>query len=367
MLEKISSKHKIYGSIGVAIIGILVVMAFFWLDSDEKKSKVAITPVKLFVVGESDKAFSHEWAGEIKSLYETDLAFQTSGKVLYRKVKVGDHVCQGDVIAVLDSRDLEQTVRNTKAQEASARSQLRLAEKNMQRFNALMNAGAVSEATYDQYVQQYEAAEATVEQAQAQAEQSTNQLGYSMLLADRDGVVTKMKLESGQVVSAGETVATLADENNLVIEASVPESDMKNIEIGNKLKANLWSDGKTPYDAVICEVSPIADNETRTYKVKAQLQGDLTKVRIGITAKSYMEKETNPAIYIPVAAIIEQPSNGKGVWLVKDGKVHFLKIELGQLIKEQVEVLSGLSLGEKIVAAGVQQLHEGQLVGGSKD
>ena len=364
MFASFLKQGKNYKYVGMMIFFIVLGIVFFGLKEEKQKASAAPIPVKIYTVGAGEAAAAPVYAGEIHSVYETKLAFQTGGKILSRKVKSGDHVQQGEVLAVLDTKEQEQTVRNMQAQASSALSQLKLAEKNMQRYRQLFTEGAVSEASYDQYMQQYEAAQATVEQSRAQAKQSLHQLGYGVLLADRDGVVARIKAEPGQVVTAGENVAVLADVNNLQIEFSVPENSMDAAAIGKLVQVRFSNNVKESYDAVIREVSPLADEETKTFQVKAQMQGDLSHVRLGMTARACMKSEEKDCSYIPMTAVFELPGQGKGVWLLRDGSVHFMRIETGRLAGEQAEVLSGLHQGDKIVAAGVQSLKEGQMVRG---
>ena len=95
------------------------------------KPAEAAAPVKVFVVGETEGTAAQVYAGEVHSVYESNLSFQTAGKILSRRVKAGDRVRKGQVLAVLDTRDLEQAVYNTQAQASAVNSQLKLAEKNM--------------------------------------------------------------------------------------------------------------------------------------------------------------------------------------------------------------------------------------------
>ena len=355
VIHSFSKKRKIYYGTGLAALLIFAGALLWHMLPEVPKTVEAATPVKVFVVGATEGTAAQVYAGEIHSVYESNLSFQTAGKILSRRVKAGDRVRKGQVLAVLDTRDLEQAVYNTQAQESAVNSQLKLAEKNMRRYQQLLAEGAVSEAIYDQYVQQYEAAQAAVEQSHAQSAQTVNQLGYSMLTADREGIVTKIKAEPGQVVAAGDNIATLA----------VAEDGVENFTIGTSIDTQLWSRRKNDYAAVIREISPMADAETRTFQIKAQLQGDLSAVRLGMTAKVFLRNGgEKKASYIPLAAVLEQSDQGKGVWVIHDGRVYFASVELGELRKDQVEVLSGLAQGERIVAAGGQKLSEGQMVGG---
>lgn len=368
MIHSFSKKRKIYYGTGLAALLIFAGALLWHMLPEVPKTVEAATPVKVFVVGATEGTAAQVYAGEIHSVYESNLSFQTAGKILSRRVKAGDRVRKGQVLAVLDTRDLEQAVYNAKAQESAVNSQLKLAEKNMRRYQQLLMEGAVSEAIYDQYVQQYEAAQAAVEQSHAQSAQAVNQFGYSLLTADREGIVTKIKAEPGQVVAAGDSIATLADDGALEVEFAVPEDAVVNFTMGTSIDMQLWSRSKNDYAAVVREISPMADAETRTFQIKARLQGDLSAVRLGMTAKVFLRNGGEKKVsYIPLAAVFERPDQGKGVWVIHDGRVYFASVELGELRKDQVEVLSGLAQGERIVAAGGQKLSEGQMVGGMEN
>jgi multidrug efflux system membrane fusion protein len=360
-----SLKRKRYYGYIVGILLLLVVIGgYLGIHHNEQEVKVMPVPVKVFTVGKEENSAGITYAGEIHSGRESDLSFQTSGKVLKRLVKIGDHVYKGQVLAVLDTRDLEQSTRNAQAQVVSSESQLRLAEKNRQRYQQLLTKGAVSEATYDQYKQQYEAAQAAVEQSRAQQVQSNNQLGYSKLIADMDGVITKIQIEAGQVVSSGVTVVTLADAADLEMRFSVPEQVIAKFTEGQRLTIHSYGSGQSDYEAVVREISPLADAETRTFMVKAQLKGDISLLRLGMTAKASIAQAVSSTLCIPLSALLEQPGKGKGVWLLREGVVSFQPVKVGEAFKDQVPICYGLKAGDRIVAAGVQRLREGQLVGG---
>lgn len=357
-------QKKRYGCLGGLILLLAIVWGYFSMNHEEQPVKAGPAPVKVFTVGNEEKGAGTIYAGEIHSRIESDLSFQTGGKVLQRLVKAGDHVYRGQVLAVLDTRDLEQSVRSTQAQTASADSQLRLAAKNRQRYQQLLADGAVSQAVYDQYDQQYEAAMAAVEQSRAQQLQSGNQLGYSRLIADRDGIVTKLQLEPGQVVSAGAAVMTLADDTELEVWFSVPEQVVTTFSVGQCLSVRVGKSDQGACEAKVREISPLADADTRTFMVKAGIQGDKSQLRLGMTAKVSIARTDGLTRCVPLSALLEQPGRGKGVWLIRDGRLSFQPVKLGEVFKDQAAVCDGLEPGDKIVAAGVQRLQEGQLVGG---
>ena len=154
-------------------------------------------------------ATTADYSGTVRARYETKLAFQVGGQVLSRNVSMGAHVHAGDVLMVINARDVQQQVNATSAGVASARAQLDLARANRARYEELYAAQAVSAAMLDQYRTNENAAEAAYRQALAQNAQSSNALGYTNLIAGADGVISGILAEEGQVVAAGQTVMTL--------------------------------------------------------------------------------------------------------------------------------------------------------------
>lgn len=313
------------------------------------------TKVKVMSVGESQNA-AFSYAGEIHSQYESELAFMTSGKVIKRCVKTGDKVHAGQVLAILDNRDLKQSVHAAQAQNETARSALELAQKNLSRYQTLCQQGAVSQMEFDKMKQEYDAAAARVRETAAQVNSSNNQLGYSTLTADRDGVITKIDINAGEVVEAGETVATLADENSLEAVFEVPEDKIASLQEGTvvTVKANGQA-----YQGSVCEIASMADEATRTFKVKASLPAG-TALHLGMTAQISLPSVSIAGIFIPRSAVVDQ--NGSGVWLENKGRITFASITTGNVQGDNVEVLSGLKDGDQVVTAGVQKVYDGEEV-----
>lgn len=354
------NKRICYFVCGILLCSVLIGVAYLLLDKDDGEVKIERIRVKVLEVGMENRNGGGGYAAEIRSQYETELAFQVGGRISDRRVKLGDRVERGDVLAVLDTRDLIQSQRNVQAQDASIESQLKLAEKNLMRYKNLLAQGAVSQAAYDSYEQQYEGAVAAMEQSQAQLQESANQIGYSMLVADRAGVITKLKAEPGQIVSAGENVVAIADEQSLEVDFSLSEAEIGKLSVGQNVMVKLNQKDKESYQAVVREIAPMADAATRTFLVKAGIKDFPKDMRLGMTAQVNAMFSDGQKCYIPRSAIVDK--NGMGVWIEENGLIHFRAIQLGENKEDMVEVVSGLDLGEKIVTAGVQKLHEGDCV-----
>ncbi len=305
---------------------------------------------------------SSGYPGEVRGRYETQLAFQVSGKISKRNVELGSVVNAGDVLMEIDAKDIQQTVNITSAQMASAESQLNLAQCNLERYRKLFEQGAVSRAQLDQYENAYEVAAAAVRQTAAQYTQGANQLGYSALVADSTGVIAAVNAEAGQVVSAGQVVLTLVKDGEREIEISIPENRIEDLRNAQQIRVTFWALPDVIVEGKVREISPVADKITRTYKARISLQNPPAGVNLGMTANvAIASAGSRQAVYIPLAAIY-QTGDTPGVWVVANETVSLRPVKVGAFGDGQIQVLEGLQDGDVIVTAGVQKLREGQKV-----
>ena len=164
--------------------------------------------VRTVTVGKETVDNTSSYPGEVRGRYESDLAFQVAGKIISRSVNLGDTVKTGDILMQIDPKDIEQSFEASQAAVTAAEANYKLARDNASRYTALYNSGGVSKAMMEQYNTQMEAAASSLRQAQAQLITNSNQLSYTQLIADHDGVVANVSGEVGQVVAAGTPVVT---------------------------------------------------------------------------------------------------------------------------------------------------------------
>lgn len=349
----------------LASITAIFILCFSFILSGCTKTEPAkeeIPLVRAQAVNTNAPGQGANYSGEVRGRYETQLAFQVSGKISKRNVELGSIVQPGDVLMEIDAKDIAQTVNISSAQVASAQSQLSLAESNLERYRKLYEQGAVSSMQLDQYQNAYEVAAAAARQASAQYTQGANQLGYSSLVADSAGVIASVNAEAGQVVSAGQSVITLVKDGEREIEINVPENRIDEMRNAGHIQISFWALPGATAEGKVREISPVADKATRTYKVRISLVNPPPGVNLGMTANVTVAKaNSSSATYIPLSAIY-QTGDTPNVWVIQDGIVHLRPIKVGVFGNQQVQVSEGLQDGDMIVTAGVQKLREGQKV-----
>ena len=308
--------------------------------------------VKTTVLGAADGAQADTYAGTVRGRYETHLAFQVGGQILARNVDVGSRVQAGDVLMVIDAKDVVQKANQGDAAVALARAQLSLAQANLSRYSELYQEQAVPAAVLDQYQTSYDAAFAAYQ----------NALGYTNLTAGAAGVISSISAEEGQVVAAGQTVMTLVQTDELEVEIDVPENRLADVPVGKTVQVSFWAlPGST--EGTVREVAPMADSAARTYRVRVSVPQPPAGMELGMTASVNVTGEAAaPAgLKLPLAAIY-QTGDTPEVWVVGDDEtVHLTPVSVTQFDADDV-LVDGLDAGTIVVTAGVHCLEEGQSV-----
>ena len=363
-------KKRYYCGLAV-VLCLCAVSSFYW--KEHSQAKTATEEVLLVRAGRVTAAGTKQnyvYSGEVRGRFESQLSFQVGGKLIKRYVELGSIVHAGDALMQIDSRDLQQVVNSNVAATYSAESQLKLAENNLNRYRQLYSQGAISQAQLDQYQSAYEVAKASAAQAGAQYSQGANQLGYSILYADKDGVVSNVNVEVGQVVGAGQAVLTLVQDGEREVEINVPENRVEELRKATQIKITFWALGDIATEGRVREISPMADPVTRTYKACLTLLNAPPEVKLGMTAAVEIADSPNGPVkaLVPLSSIY-QTNNSPCVWVVKEGVVQLRPVQTGAFRDASIEILSGVENGEVIVTAGVHRLREGQKVkisGGTK-
>ena len=352
-LEKTSQKKVIALSTSALII------AAGWqlynvMTATPQPTKV-IPLVRTITVGEMSTITTDVYPGELRGRYESNLAFQVAGKINNRFVNIGDTVTAGQVLMTIDPKDINQALAASEAQLSSAIAAQKLAADNVERFSKLLKGGAISQATYDQYKTQLDAANATLTQAQAQATVNRNQTEYTKLRSDANGVVANITGEIGQVTAAGSPLVTVVQNGDREVQINVPESKLSALKLGQMAFVSFWALPNAQVKGTISEIAPMSDPVTKTYRVRVALEQIPAEAKLGMTAKVVLNNGKEEHFLLPATAIYQTNEQAK-VWLVKDNKANLTDITIAGYAGNDVIVANGVTRGDVIVTAGLNKL-----------
>jgi RND family efflux transporter MFP subunit len=246
----------------------------------------------------------------------------------------------------------------------AARSRVVQQRVEVQRSEQLLARNFASQAELDQHRLMLAEAESQLRSALARQQINVNQRGYTELVADRDGVVTALGAEAGQVVSAGQQVVTLAGAGEREVVVSIPESRVDELRRATRLQVSLWAHPDRRYAGTLRELAPDTDRVTRTYSARIAVKDADAELRLGMTASVHaLDVEGTNAIRLPLTAILDRQGQPH-VWVVdaSTSRVASRAVQLGAAQNDAVIVTAGLADGEAVVTAGVHMLHPGQRV-----
>ncbi|MGZ5619910.1 MAG: efflux RND transporter periplasmic adaptor subunit, partial [Methylobacter sp.] len=239
-------------------------------------------PVNVVRIEDQTTQNDRPFSGEVRARFETVLSFRVSGKLINRTVDIGDRVRKGQVLAKLDPSDYRLASQNLKAQLIPAKADREYTKNDLTRYRELFDQHIISQPELDRHQTVYINAQQKVAALEVQLGLAGNQLTYTDLLADRDGVVTALEAETGQVVASGQTVIKLARLDEKEITIDIPEHRVAGIKLQQEVGVTLWVDGDKRIKGRIREIAAAADPVSRTYRTKISLgnpvSGWLTRV-----------------------------------------------------------------------------------------
>jgi RND family efflux transporter MFP subunit len=340
----------------------------------EKPAKTAETPprpVKIFRVVDANLIAGRAIPGQARSAREAMLSFRVAGRVQERRVKTGDQVKEGDVLAILDAAPYQAELDRASANLRRAQATYTNAASQLDRDKQLFAKGVVAKARLQSSDAAANEALAEVKSLEAAEERAKLDLTYTELHAPFPGIVSAAFAENFEEVKPQEPVLRLIDPSEIEMIVNVPESLISYVPYVIDLRAAFDAFPGVEIPAEVSQIGTEPLENTRTYPVKLLLTppsgivivpGMAARVR-GKPGPEIAEKVKG--VIIPLSATFS-PDDAKGsfVWVFDDRAktVHRQAVKLGEPVVGGVSVTNGLTPGSLIVAAGVHRLQEGQAV-----
>jgi membrane fusion protein, multidrug efflux system len=347
-------------------IAVLAVAALLAACSEPPAVEEPVRAVRTLTLAPQSSAWKQEYAAEVRARTESRLGFRVAGKMVQRRVNLGDTVRAGQVLALLDAQDLRLGEQAAHAAVSAAQANLDQAEADFKRFTELRAQGFISSAELERRETALKSARAQWAQARAQANVQGNQAAYASLVADVAGVVTGIDAEPGMVLGAGSPVLRLAHDGPRDAVFAVPEDRLEIMRAlaaaGAPVRVRLWGQEGASFEARIREVAAAADPVTRTYAVKADL--GQAPAPLGRTATVAIEMPAQSGVAkLPLSALREHQGQTQ-VWVLDTDTmtVNLHPVEVAGADGNEVVIRGGLAPGQTVVTAGVHVLNPGQRV-----
>jgi RND family efflux transporter MFP subunit len=278
-----------------------------------------------------------EVTGQVAPIFQATLSSRIQGTIDKLLVREGSQVSKGQLLIQLDSRDLQ-------ADLARAHAEVENAKAHLDRMNQLYAQDAVSKQEMENATRAYRVAEANRRAVEAQ-------LSYTMVRAPFEGVITEKKVEAGELASPGQPLLKMEDPQRLRLEATVAEGDLKSVSRGDKIPVVIDALGGQALTGLVSQILPAGDPQTHTFMVKVDLP-KTPGLKTGMFGRFQLDKGLTQTILVPSAAVVERGELSSLYVVGSDQTARLRWVKLGRRFEQQVEILSGLNIGERVLVDG---------------
>lgn len=289
--------------------------------------------------------------GVVQAVRQTAMAAQVAGAVVSLHVKAGDLVRSGQVLLRIDARAAEQTAAAGAAQVQAARAAQEAATRDFERQKQLFSKNYISQAALDSAEAQYKATQAQAAAQLASAGVARTQSGFYVVTAPYPGVVAEVSVVLGDMAMPGRTLLTLYDPGALRVSAAVPQAVAARLQPGQGGMVDLPGAATGRITPVKTQWMPTVDPATHTLELRLDLPPGLAGVTPGMFARAWLPLAGSPEgrLFVPARAVVRRAELTAVYVLGSDGRALLRQVRLGRSQGEQVEVLAGVSAGERVV------------------
>ena len=349
----------------VALFSLLT--TFLFSCSGDKTKDAKVLPAVAATVNQVAGANSSKYvsaSGKIEAENSANVSTKMMGYITSIKVKTGQKVSKGQLLATVNNTDLQAKRAQTEAGITQATAAYNSAKKDYDRFVVLLGQKSASQKEMDNVATQYEMAKAGLEAAKQMKNEVMAQFSYTNITAPFSGTITNTFVKEGDMANPGMPLVSLEGNTKLQAIVMVSESEISQIKNGMAADIMVKSIDKS-FKGNVIEVSSSAKNTGGQYIVKLSLENTIESILSGMFANVVFPVEKpnvtakNTMILVPKQAIINQ-GQLNGIYTVNNDRIAILRwLRLGKTFGDQVEVLSGLSAGENYIVEAQSKLYNG--------
>ncbi|WP_253273377.1 efflux RND transporter periplasmic adaptor subunit [Leptotrichia sp. oral taxon 212] len=347
--NNLSAKKRIYSNM-MKTMAVIIMTGIFAISCGKKKEKKAeenLRPVKVQTVGQNTISLGYTVSGTIKGKEEIPYTATSSGEVTVVNGKNGDYVNAGQVIIAIDNQA-------ARANAMSASSNYEAARINYEKYRTLYNKRLVTETEYLNAKTNYDSARANLQTA-------NDSNSKSVIRTNVNGVLANLNIERHQQVAAGQSLFTLVNESEMILEVGVSPQIVGKIQVGTTAKVKIDELNKE-VEGEVYEISGAAQNATRQFLVKIKMQNPDRELKSGMYGTASIDTGAEEGVVIPKESIVVRGVE-QIVYIIKDGKAVAIPIKIVNQNETYAAVTGdGLAVGSELVVDGQNVVQDGEKV-----
>jgi RND family efflux transporter MFP subunit len=366
-------KHGVI--LAIAVVVVLGVLAWgIWSRVSarnslrEETAQVAITSVSVISPKQTAPAQEIILPGNVQPFITSPIYSRTNGYLKKWYFDIGAHVKQGQLLAVIETPEVDQQLQQARSNLLTAQANLELASITKTRYQGLLKSNAVSQQDADNAVGTYNANNAIVEADKAAVEQYAALVSFEKIYAPFDGVIIARNTDIGDLINSGSSSAAktdlfdMAQPRTLRVYVNVPEEYSQGVKVGMTADLSLAEFPGRKFQGKLVRTAEAINQTTRTLLIEVDVDNPAGTLLTGSYAEVHLKIPTQAStLLLPVNTLIFR-SEGLHVGVVKDGKVVLTAVTPGHDFGNQIEIVAGLNPSDQVIVNPPDSIVHGQQV-----
>ena len=340
----------------------LLILSSCGSEKPEQNETATTVTADIALAKSEDYPIIHSFSGQLEAEKQSNLSTRMMGEVKRIYVKPGQKVNKGDLLLEIRNQDILAQKAQVEANKAEAISAYLNAEKDLNRFEALYAVKSASDKEIDDIRTNYQMAKARLEVATQMEKEIEESLRYTTIRAPYSGTITGKYIQEGDMANPGVALLSIENPTQWKVSARIPESNISHLKLNDLVNVKFNALNDIEIDGIISEINPSSTNTGNQFEAKILLNDNThsSSLYSGMYANISYKNGTQPLVLIPKSALVKR-GQLTGIYAVSQNGSSLLRwIRTGKTYGNSVEVLSGLSNGEKYI-----QSYDGKLVDGT--
>jgi len=334
----------------------------------KRKTAEAADTAQQLVVGTENVAIAHEGSvtngpaisGSLDAELNATVRAQVAGSIVSTDADVGQTVRKGQLLGRIDASGLQDAYLSAKSAVSSAEATSAVAQRNLQRSQTLLQAGAIAERDLETAQTQASSAQAALEDAKSRLATAQKNFDNTRITAPFDGIVSQKSVSPGDVVQPGGALFTVVDPSTMRLVAAVPSDQVSMLRVGTDVTFTVTGYLDQEFHGKVTRVSPAVDPTTRQVQIIVSIPNRSHTLITGLYADGRVSSRTQEGIVVPQSAVdtrMQRPAVVK----IKEGKVTRVDVTLGMRdpTSETVQITNGVAVGDTLLIAAAQGITPG--------
>lgn len=318
--------------------------------------------VKVAAAQYLDTVPSLAFNGTLEGQTSATVSAKISGRVEQVLVQEGQQVKAGDPLVKLEAVELANSARQAGDSVRKAQANYELALNDYNRYQTLLDKGAVSEQQFDNAKAKLRSAEADLSSATANQSSAQQQYSYGLITSPVDGVVANKTATVGQVVSPGAALMVVQDINQVYAVVNVEQKELGRIKVGQKANVTIDAYPDKVFPGVVEVMNPEAGAASRMFRTKIKLDNSNADLKPGMFASvQLVTGDSVQVLTVPQAAVVQKQGQYY-IFIAENGKAIRRQVDIGEVTGNTIVVKSGLNPGEQVITTSVSKLKDGDSV-----